>query len=230
VTLSIKRAERHRSLAREWWFGRNELIEVYLSEAQFVELMARPNMGDGVPCTLAYVAGERMPNPPVEETLKAKYRADMQADATRCVSELKAAHKELVEAIESGKIGKTALKEIAKKIEYAGYAVSNGIPFVQQSFEEKMEAVTHHAAAEIEATVTNMAIRLGIERMQEIAAGAPKMLDGETKAPKVQAAVEANPLCDECREPMSRYTDPATGRDGWGCDTCGWSEDDSPEA
>jgi hypothetical protein len=187
VTLTIRRAIRQRDLSHEWWFSRDQLIEVHLSEAQFVELMARPNMGDGVPCTLDRVMGEQMPPPPVQETMKAKYRADMQADATRCVSELKAAHKELVDAIESGKIGKTAIKEIAKKIEYAGYAVSNGIPFVQQSFEEKMEAVTHHAAAEIEATVTNMAIRLGIERMQEIAAGAPKMLDGETEAPRIEA-------------------------------------------
>ena len=65
VTLTIRRAEKHRDLSREWWFGKNELIEIHLSEAQYVELMSRPNMGDGVPCTLARVAGEAMPEPPV---------------------------------------------------------------------------------------------------------------------------------------------------------------------
>lgn len=34
------------------------------------------------------------------------------------------------------------------------------------------------------------------------------------------------PICEECDEEMHRHTDPNTGKGGWGCDTCGWSEDD----
>jgi len=177
ITLTIHRAQKIRDLSREWWFGREQLIQVEMSEAQFVEFVARPNMGDGIPCTITRVAGESMPDPPVPESEANKYRADMKADAERCVEELRAAHKELVDAIESGKIGKTNLREIAKKIEYAGYAVSNGIPFVQNSFDEKIEATINHAAAEIEATVANMAMRLGVERIRELDNAAPKMIE-----------------------------------------------------
>ncbi len=178
VTLTIFRAQKCRDLSREWWFGRDRLIEIHLSEAQLVELMGRPNMGDGVVCTLNWIAGQgQISAPPAPVSEAKKFRDDMKADARRCVEELNAAHAELVAAIESGKIGKTALKEIAKKIEYAGYAVSNGIPFVQQSFEEKMEKTIHHAATEIEATVANLAMRLGIEKMRELSENGPKMLD-----------------------------------------------------
>ncbi len=177
VTLTIHRAQKMRDLSREWWFAREQLIELHMSEAQFVELVGRPNMGDGVCCTLRRVGNEQMPPPPAPVSERQKYHADMEADAARCVKELREAHAELVAAIKSGKVGKTVLTEIAKKIEYAGYAVSNGIPFVEKSFEKKMEQSIHHAALEIEATVANLAMRLGVERIQEIAGAGPKLLE-----------------------------------------------------
>lgn len=177
VALTIRRASKMRDLSHEWWFGREELIEINLSEAQFIELMARPNMGSGVPCTLNHIAGKRVEPPPAPVPEREKYRADLQADANRCVKDLNEAHAELLAAIESGKVGKTALKGIADKIKYAGMAVSNGIPFVEKSFEEAMEKTVHHAAAEIEATVSNMVMRLGIEKLHELADAAPKLLE-----------------------------------------------------
>ena len=183
VTLTISRAEKCRDLSREWWFGRERLIQVHLSEAQFVELIGRPNMGEGVTCTIEFVGGKHMPEPPEPASEADKHRADMKTDAARCVKELNEAHAELVAAIESGKIGKTNLREIAKKIEYAGYAVSKGIPFVQKSFDEKIEATIHHAAQEIEATVANLAMRLGVEKIREISESGPKLIAEKESEP-----------------------------------------------
>jgi len=38
--------------------------------------------------------------------------------------------------------------------------------------------------------------------------------------------VYENPVCEECNEEKYRYTNPNTGRSGWSCDSCGWSDDD----
>jgi hypothetical protein len=179
VQLTIKRCERHRDLSQDWYFGREELISVFLSEAQYIEMMARPNIGDGVPCTLEHVMRERMPPPPPAEPIKDRFNADMEADAKRCTEDIRSAIVELNEAIESGKIGKTQLREISTKLKYAARAVDEGIPFVRKSFQEEMEKVVHHAAAEIEATVVNTAIRLGIEKMREISETGPKLIEGK---------------------------------------------------
>lgn len=40
-------------------------------------------------------------------------------------------------------------------------------------------------------------------------------------APKQQ---KADPVCSECNLTMHRYA--ANGVQGWGCDGCGWSDDD----
>lgn len=38
------------------------------------------------------------------------------------------------------------------------------------------------------------------------------------------------PICEECDLEMTRYRDPNTRAMGWGCDRCGWSEDDVEQA
>lgn len=182
ATLTIKRAEKHRDLSREWWFGTEQLIEVFLSEAQLVELIGRPNIGDGVPCTLHRIAGEPMPEPPKPASMRDKFRADLRGHTKECVADLRAAMDDLNQAIESGRIGRTVLREIHRKLQYAASAIDDGIPFVEKQFEKSMEDTIKHAATEIEATVTQTAIRLGIEQMREITNNGPKLLDrGEEK-------------------------------------------------
>lgn len=42
---------------------------------------------------------------------------------------------------------------------------------------------------------------------------------------------QGTPVCEQCDVEMERYADaPDTGRAGWGCPECGWSEDDLAEA
>ena len=144
VELTIHRAERHRDLSRDWWFGREELISIFLSEAQLVELIGRPNMGSGVPCTINHVLGESMPPAPAPEPLKDRFKADMEADIRNCTKEVREAVTSLNEAIDKGHIGKTILREIAHKLDLAAASVDRGIPFVRKSFQEEMEKVVHH--------------------------------------------------------------------------------------
>jgi hypothetical protein len=172
-----------RDLAREWWFGCEELISISFSESQFVELIGRTNIGDGVPCTLNHVMGERMLEPPVPVSEAKKFRADMQADADKCVASLEAAIARLDAYLEAGKMTKAELKQIRHDLYYdALCSVKAGIPFVQKSFDEKIENTVNHAAAEIEATVANMAMRLGVERIRELNDASPKLIE----APEVK--------------------------------------------
>lgn len=185
ITLKISNCELHRDLSRDWYFGKERLIEVSMSEAQFVEMVGRSNMGDGIPCTLSWIRGTGIiEQPPAPEPLQDRFKADMDRDVANCVRDLREATAELNTAIESGKIGKTSLREISKKLEYAACAVDRGIPFVRKSFQEEMEKVVNHAATEIEATVSNIAMRLGIERMQEIGANGPKLIEASPTGEK----------------------------------------------
>ena len=50
VTLSISRSELHRDLNRDWYFEREELIEIALSEAQYATMVAAPRIIAGRNC------------------------------------------------------------------------------------------------------------------------------------------------------------------------------------
>ena len=182
IVLTVRHAERHRDLSRDWYFGKDEIVSVALSESQFVELVGRSNIGFGTPCTIRHIQGKMVPPPPPPETNRDRFSADMERDIKKCTEDMRAAVATLNEAIETGKIGKTALREISKKFEYAAAAVDCGIPFVRKSFEEEMENVVNHAAVEIEATVSCIAMRLGIEEVKRIGATGPKLIESQEKA------------------------------------------------
>jgi len=57
VTITISTSQLQRTLAREWYFGKSEVIEVALSEAQWATFVSSMNMGSGVPCTIERQAG-----------------------------------------------------------------------------------------------------------------------------------------------------------------------------
>ena len=53
VTLRVRHAERFSSgHGSDSFFGRSQIINVVLSEAQFAQLITNWNQGEGVPCTL----------------------------------------------------------------------------------------------------------------------------------------------------------------------------------
>ena len=133
-------------------------------------MVARPNCGQGVPCTITRIGAELVPPPPEPTPMKDRYAADVKGRSDKCVLLLREVIGELRTALSAGTVGKTALKGIVRKLESAAGAVDDGIPFVAEQFEEAMEEVVRRASVEIEATVTNLAMRLGVERLREISA------------------------------------------------------------
>jgi hypothetical protein len=180
MTLTISRAERLRSLSKDWFHSYEQLIQIALSESQFCEMITRPNMGDGVPVTLTRFGGKLVKEPPSPEVIGEEFVKDMKADTEACVKDLRAAIGVLHEAIESGKVGKTALRDIEKQLEYAACAVDRGIPFVENQFRRSVEHVVGRAKTEIEAHVSAVAMRIGVDAMRlEAKNSAPKLIDGE---------------------------------------------------
>lgn len=165
MSLTISRAKHARELARDWWFAQEELIEIWMSEAQFCEMISRPNIGGGVNVTLRRVNGKPVPKPPAPD-MRERFTADMEKNAKECVASLQSAMKELSQAIDSGKIGKTALRGVLDKLQTAASSIDVGIPWVAEQFAESMESIVGQAKTEIEAHVSQTAMRIGIDQMR----------------------------------------------------------------
>lgn len=176
IELCISRAERNRSLSREWYHDQEQIVTVALSESQFVEMISRPNQGVGTPCTLIYIDGERQPSFPSQTKIKDRFIFDMEKDLKDCSAGLSDARNDLEKAIFENKIGKSVLKEILSKLERAERTMKNGIPYVRDSFAEQMENIVDHASIEMEASVSSLAKRIGFEQIKQFGISTPKLL------------------------------------------------------
>jgi hypothetical protein len=157
VTLSIHRASRKRDLHRDWIHQRNEIIEVELSEAQWASFLSSPNTS-GVPCTIAYLHGERIEPLPFAPRLEQSMK-ETKAAATAAFGEIVAA----LEAYEE--TPSTPAKAKREALATLRAAIKNAVPnvtFAGKSLTEHAENVVQKARSDIEAMVAQHAAQMGI--------------------------------------------------------------------
>lgn len=170
IMLEIRRAEQHHHLSRDWFHGREELIHIELSEAQFASLLTNMNTGSGVPCTIRYVKGEGNIEPPPDEPVEAervkkgfvekfqKFRDEFAEMAGRAR-----------EILGKGGAKKAERDEMIRLFERAAGYIKDNAGFVIEQFAEATEKVVTHAKAEVDAFVSNAAKVTGMERLKEMA-------------------------------------------------------------
>jgi len=164
MVITIRRSELHRSLSRDWHMGRNELIEISLSEAQWATFVSTPNSGLGVTCTLDRVAGEpEIPNIPrrreVEVAKDELYERTkkMAAKVTDTIADVQ------------GEIGSSLSKKrreaIIKRLRKLEQDLGANVPYYVEQFEEHMEGVVEDAKIEANAYVQNIVQRAGLDAL-----------------------------------------------------------------
>lgn len=175
ITISIYRSEKHRGLNRDWHFGREEIIEVMLSEAQWATFVSSPNVGSGVPCTLNHLAGESIPSLPDAPDTRSLFKVEMKEMVAELQNDLSNIAKEL-----DGPLGKKKVEDIRKSLELLSGRLTGSTGFVADSFDEHIEHTVEKAKIEVNAYVTNLVHRTGLDAISN--ATVPILLtDSSTK-------------------------------------------------
>lgn len=160
VTIRIHRSQLNRDLSRDWHFGRDELVEVSLSEAQWATFVSSIGMGGGVPCTLERVMGKRMPLIPLrveEDEVRGEAEERMKRAAAR-VRETMAA---VEEAVGVG-LSKAKRDAILKHLTSLERDLGDQLPFIAKSFAEHMETTVEKAKVEVNAYMQATVQRAGL--------------------------------------------------------------------
>lgn len=165
ITLSIRRSEKNRHLNRDWYYAKQELIEVAFSANQFAELITNMNVGFGVPCTIQHIQGEQVPQ--CEETTKLD---EVGKEFTEKVNEVVARPEQIIDEVralfDSGSsFGKTKQKELLNKLEGLAREIRNNLPFVQTSFQEAVDKTVVCAKAELDSLYTHIVMQVGKEEL-----------------------------------------------------------------
>ncbi len=171
ITLTITRAERHHDYGQDRLFGRESLIEVAMSESQFASLITNWNMGEGTPVTLERVRnGKQEMVPGLErtddsETARAEHVFNDRMSET--LEEFKEAKGELHEILDKkGTIGKKDRERIRAIFWRVDKWFNDAAPYAANTFVEATERAVQKAKTEIDAFVTNVIHKTGLDALK----------------------------------------------------------------
>lgn len=195
IRIKVKRAERIATDTGECVRGKEQLIEIEMSAAQFAELITTPNTGDGVPCTLRYVGHKQQPEEPKTETKLNRQRRLVEDRAQRFMQKVGAEFTEVRGLVD--KRGALTVKErerIAGLLYWIRQELTDNMPFLVETFKESCDKLVTTAKAEIDAALTATVQRAGFEALAERAQErrqAAEFLNGPTRTvPMLSASVE----------------------------------------
>lgn len=149
------------------WIGPDKMpiIEIEMSPVQFAEMVATHGKGGGTPCTIRYVQGERMPEPPyVHPTAQAheEFRARVADVAAKLDGLMQFAESLKVKA----SVSKGERDDLIGRIRMARQSIASDMPFATKCFQETIERATAEARGEIDAHLLRLIHETGIAALR----------------------------------------------------------------
>lgn len=166
MRLTVRRAVKHRGLSNDHTStaGEVRLLEIGLSEAQWARLLSSVGNGEGVPCTLAYVGGQQMPECPQQVEVE-KFHEDIKQAQEKAAALLKEAE-ELANALLADKAPTKAKREdLRDRIHFARRKLTESMPFIAKQMHERIEHIVAEGKTEIEAFAQKTLQQAGLERL-----------------------------------------------------------------
>lgn len=166
IRLRINRAEEYRSLNRYWYHERGQIIEIEMSYSQFTEAITSMNT-IGVPCTILYVEGEKMEDPPGEsqrELFEKEFEGKIR-DVTDTLLQLQQEANDLLK--KKGAVKVSDKQSIHSLVDKIVREVRANLPFIQKSYNEAMDKTTMEAKSEIESFINHQVHTLGLEAFKK---------------------------------------------------------------
>ena len=185
ISLTIRPAERIHSLSEDRYFGGRQrpFIEVHLSPAQFADMVTGMNVGEGVPCTVRWLDGKRMEDPPELPTEVEKVRTNFDKEMKEFGKKVGRDAERVQELLAQKTLKKADRDEIRGLVFKMAQEVQSNIPFVLSQFAEASQRVVTHAKAEVEAFVSSAVRAAGLENLQKKLTGGgptlPQLGEGE---------------------------------------------------
>jgi hypothetical protein len=163
IVVTIKRSELSRNLNDDSYFAGEELINVWVSEAQWATFLSTLNSGGGTPCTLHWFNGDYVPGIPMRQQ-----RDVAQKEGDETMADLLVQIDNAIAEVE-GDIGRDLSKakrdRILKPMQAVRSALGATLPWIQKQFAEQMEETVEHGKIEIEAYIQSAIHRAGAQAL-----------------------------------------------------------------
>lgn len=166
LRLRISRGVMNRDLSRDWYHERDDIVEVDMSNSQFAEFVTTHNRGCGIPCTIRYVNGERVEDPPFDDK-REQFRQEFKEHAATVARRLDELHAFAESLREKPTVTKTERAELVERIRMARQEVASNMPFMATQFDVQMDKSIKEAKGEIEAFALRRVVTAGIAAIEK---------------------------------------------------------------
>lgn len=165
IDIRIKRAEQSNEIGRSWYFGRERLIELRMTNTQFAEMITSLNQGEGIPCTLEFVKGEGK----IEQEKEKEYKVDfhkrkMSENAKKVLERLNSQIEDATKSIQ--KLPKKDQENLNVIFSSLKRELNQNFPWYMQQYYETMETVAQDIKSNMEADLMHKLQQLGLETLQ----------------------------------------------------------------
>lgn len=162
ITLRISKGELDRSLNKDRYYAKGQIMEIHMSESQFSELITSFNRGVGSPVTIAWIDGKDVPPCPFVSKTE-QFNAEFKQKMKNLTHDLQKIVEKTTVILESAKpISKGERNIIAGSIERLVMELSSNLPFINEQFSEQMDKTVAEAKASLEAFLTKRSKELGV--------------------------------------------------------------------
>jgi len=152
--------------------SRFPIIRLAMSYSQFAEAITNQNCGDGVPCTLEYINGERIPS--ISEntvSVSDQIKLDIKEQGKKITDTI-----DLLEGQISGlKLSEKQKDLLIQTLNSTRRELKSNLPFIISQCEEAVEHLVTKAKVEVEAFAQSRIHQLG---MQALAEKGGKLIEG----------------------------------------------------
>lgn len=161
IRIRISPSQVRRDLSNDWHHAGRPHIEVDLSEAQWATFVSAMNVGEGVPCTLAYLNDKAVPGIPEPIDRTAQFGGEVQKRMESGMEKLK----ELAKAIEDSGLSQKRQGELLQRVRAAQMDLGPNVKFVADQFVEHMDETKERAKTEVNAYVVGAVTRAGLQAL-----------------------------------------------------------------
>lgn len=181
IRITVRRSTRTRDLATNWYHGGQELIELDMSYAQWLEFITTMNMGTGIPCTLTFFQGQGELPQPMREVFNEEFQGELDKKLSDLMYKMTEALKEAQEIADGKRPTKADRLRLVELLYFTLQDLESNLDFLDKQFKKHWEKTTAKAKSEIAAFLSQALRNLGAEALQEKIAGqmVPMLPKGE---------------------------------------------------
>ena len=174
IRIRLYESSMKRMLNRDWHHTGRTIFEIEMSQSQWAEFVCAAGIGGGVPCTIRYIQGQEIEEPPFISK-RAEFDGEFDDSLETVTQQITDAIKEADTLLEKPTVTKGDRKKIRELLYFAKQNLQSNLPFIKRSFTEQMDKTVNEAKGEVEAWSLNKVVtdakQLAAMRQEALEAG-----------------------------------------------------------